>query len=191
MKNQIKPRKINRISNFTNFLLLILEGDDAAPSGSFAEDNFNEGNTEGWYTPFKPMDPKNQMSMQPSQGGPPPAKKAKGRPHLGLGYKKNEIQWTPDGWVQKDTTHKVTSMMKPLPELDMIPPFSTAHPDAANDRDKRKMLKNNVNMMTIGMYIHMYITQCGKVNFTLIYGVKFRAIYCHTDFDENFVKATF
>ena len=109
---------------------------------------------EGWYTPFKPMDPKNQM--QHPAGGPPAAKKAKGRPHHGLGYKKNEIQWTPDGWVQKDTSHKVTSTMKPLPELDMIPPFSTTHPDAANDRDKLKMLKNNVNMMTIGKCMYTF-----------------------------------
>ena len=121
---------------------------------------------EGWYTPFKPMDPKNQMQHPGGPGGgPPAAKKAKGRPHHGLGYKKNEIQWTPDGWVQKDTSHKVTSMMKPLPELDMIPPFSTTHPDAANDRDKLKMLKNNVNMMTIGMCMYTYFLQSKNENF--------------------------
>ena len=37
--------------------------------------------------------------------------------------------------------------MKPLPELDIIPPFSVENKEADVDRDKRKMLTNNVNMM--------------------------------------------
>ena len=89
-------------------------------------------------------------------GKPPAAKKAKGRPHFGLGFNKNsgnltgEIQWTPEGWREKDNSHKITTQMRPLPALDMIPPLSTTYPDASSDRDKLKMLKNNVNMMTIG-----------------------------------------
>ena len=37
--------------------------------------------------------------------------------------------------------------MKPLPEMDIIPPFSAENKEADVDRDKRKMLTNNVNMM--------------------------------------------
>ena len=43
--------------------------------------------------------------------------------------------------------HKVTTQMKPLPELEIIPPFSAENKEADVDRDKRKMLTNNVNMM--------------------------------------------
>ena len=102
-------------------------------------------------------------------GKPPAAKKAKGRPHFGLGFNKNsgnltgEIQWTPDGWAQKDNAHKITTQMRPLPALDMIPPQSTTYPDASSDRDKLKMLKNNVNMMTIGkININIYIIFISK-----------------------------
>ena len=42
---------------------------------------------------------------------------------------------------------QVTAQMKPLPELDIIPPFSAENKEADVDRDKRKMLTNNVNMM--------------------------------------------
>ena len=42
---------------------------------------------------------------------------------------------------------KVTAQMKPLPEMDIIPPFSAENKEADVDRDKRKMLTNNVNMM--------------------------------------------
>ena len=37
--------------------------------------------------------------------------------------------------------------MRPLPEMDIIPPFSAENKEADVDRDKRKMLTNNVNMM--------------------------------------------
>ena len=102
------------------------------------------------------MNAQQESQQQQMPGKPPAAKKAKGRPHFGLGYNKNsanltgEIQWTPDGWAPKDNSHKVTTQMRPLPELDMIPPQSTTYPEASSDRDKLKMLKNNVNMMTIG-----------------------------------------
>ena len=43
--------------------------------------------------------------------------------------------------------HKVTTQMKPLPELEIIPPFSAENKEADVDRDKRKMLTNNVSMM--------------------------------------------
>jgi hypothetical protein len=42
---------------------------------------------------------------------------------------------------------QVTAKMKPLPEMDIIPPFSVENKEADVDRDKRKMLTNNVNMM--------------------------------------------
>lgn len=93
------------------------------------------------------------MVNKPS-GGPPEAKKARNRP--GLGFSKgqgpsgpSQTQWTPDGWVPKDNSHKVTTVMKPLPKLEMVPPFSTTYPDASADRDKLKMLENNVSMMMI------------------------------------------
>ena len=60
----------------------------------------------------------------------PPAKK--GRQHKGLGYTKpggqipsSQMQWTPEGWVAKDNSHKVTTTMKPLPKVQIVPPMST------------------------------------------------------------------
>jgi len=55
------------------------------------------------------------------------------------------------GWTKSDMRHphKVTHAMKPLPELEIIPPFSAENKEADVDRDKRKMLINNVNMMQI------------------------------------------
>jgi len=55
------------------------------------------------------------------------------------------------GWTKSDMRHphKVTHSMKPLPELEIIPPFSVENKEADIDRDKRKMLINNVNMMQI------------------------------------------
>jgi len=55
------------------------------------------------------------------------------------------------GWTKSDMRHphKVTHQMKPLPELEIIPPFSVENKEADIDRDKRKMLTNNVNMMQI------------------------------------------
>merc|ERR1719507_2407912 len=52
-------------------------------------------------------------------------------------------------WTRSDMRHphKVTAQMKPLPEMDIIPPFSAENKEADVDRDKRKMLTNNVNMM--------------------------------------------
>lgn len=75
------------------------------------------------------------------------------RPGLGMGgpdpkRAKGPQQWTPAGWVTKDNSHKVTSKMRPLPEPELIPPNgSVNYPEAAADRDKLKMLTNNVNMM--------------------------------------------
>ena len=53
------------------------------------------------------------------------------------------------GWTKSDMRHphKVTTQMKPLPELEIIPPFSAENKEADVDRDKRKMLTNNVSMM--------------------------------------------
>jgi len=53
------------------------------------------------------------------------------------------------GWTTSDRRHphRVTGQMKPLPEMDIIPPFSAENKEADVDRDKRKMLTNNVNMM--------------------------------------------
>merc|ERR1719312_377007 len=53
------------------------------------------------------------------------------------------------GWTKSDMRHphKVTTQMKPLPELEIIPPFSAENKEADIVREKRKMLTNNVNMM--------------------------------------------
>ena len=53
------------------------------------------------------------------------------------------------GWTKSDMRHphKVTHAMKPLPQLEIIPPFSAENKEADVDREKRKMLTNNVNMM--------------------------------------------
>lgn len=53
------------------------------------------------------------------------------------------------GWTKSDVRHphKVTTQMKPLPELEIIPPFSAENKEADVDREKRKMLTNNVSMM--------------------------------------------
>lgn len=67
--------------------------------------------------------------------------------HPGFGYHKQQMQWTPGGWVVKDNSHKVTSMMKPLPEPDIIPMQSSTYPEANADREKKKMLQNNANML--------------------------------------------
>jgi len=113
------------------------------PGGDFASD---EPSNASWFAPVKP---------NTNQG--PPAKKQKGRPHPGLGFSGNarggqipssQMQWTPEGWVAKDNSHKVTTMMRPLPKLQIVPPLSTTYPDASMDSDKLKMLENNVNMMT-------------------------------------------
>merc|ERR1719186_17855 len=63
---------------------------------------------------------------------------------------KRDLQPGP-GWSKSDVRHphKVTTQMKPLPELEIIPPFSAENKEADIDRDKRKMLTNNVNMMQI------------------------------------------
>merc|ERR550534_3118858 len=52
-------------------------------------------------------------------------------------------------WTKSDMRHphKVTTQMKPLPELEIIPPFSAENKEADVDREKRKMLTNNVSMM--------------------------------------------
>ena len=64
----------------------------------------------------------------------PPAKRGK-RGHAGLGYSpgqtpSSQMQWTPEGWVAKDNSHKVTTMMKPLPKVQIVPPLSVTYPDA-------------------------------------------------------------
>lgn len=71
------------------------------------------------------------------------------RPGFGWSGQGSQSQWTPEGWVIKDNSHKVTSKMRPLPPPEIIPPFSTQYPDASSDKDKLQMLKNNVNMMSI------------------------------------------
>ena len=100
--------------------------------------------------PPMPMGPPNKM-MRPNFGGARPPFGYPGGPPVRGGYgppvRPGQMQWTPSGWVQKDNTHKVTSTIKPLPVVDIIPPNSNEYPEATADRSKRKMLENNVNMM--------------------------------------------
>lgn len=117
------------------------EGPEAGGEGAgeFAAD---EVSNASWYEPINPH--LNQHNM-----GPP---SKRGKKHTGLGYQKpvpaSQQQWTPEGWVVKDNSHKVTSMMKPLPKVQVVPPMSTTYPEASMDNDKLKMLENNVSMMT-------------------------------------------
>ena len=96
------------------------------------------------------MGPPNKM-MRPNFGGPRPPFGYPGvqpaRPGFGPPVRPGQMQWTPNGWVQKDNTHKVTSTIRPLPVPDIIPPNSSEHSEATADRSKLKMLENNVNMM--------------------------------------------
>jgi len=85
--------------------------------------------------PKAPIKKKHQMGS--------PAKK--GRPRKGLGYQK---PGQPEGWVTKDNSHKVTTTMKPLPKVQIVPPMSTTYPEASMDGDELKMLENNVRVMT-------------------------------------------
>lgn len=71
----------------------------------------------------------------------------RGRGGGGGGRGRGQLQWTPGGWAPKDNSHKVTTMMRPLPERDIIPPSSDTFKEAAADREKLKMLKNNLSMM--------------------------------------------
>ena len=115
--------------------------------GNFADDvNPAMGS---WYAPFKPL-------AKAEGTGEPPAKKAKkgkNKQRPGLGYDQTamlgsvQMQWTPEGWVPKDNSHKVTSTMKPLPKVSIVPPLSATYPQAAEDSDKLKILQNNVSMM--------------------------------------------
>lgn len=118
-----------------------------ADNTDFSEDNVS-GDMSSWYAPFKPV----AKNPEPSAAvKPPPAKK--GKKHPGLGFlpgstpSQGQLQWTPEGWVPKDNSHKVTTTMKPLPKLRIVPPMSVTYPDASADQDKLRMLENNVNMM--------------------------------------------
>ena len=55
------------------------------------------------------------------------------------------------GWTKSNTRHlhKVTTQMKLLPELKIVPPFLTVSKEADIDREKRMKLTNNVNMVQI------------------------------------------
>ncbi len=63
-----------------------------------------------------------------------------GKKHPGLGYQagsgptsnlaSGQMQWTPEGWVQKDNSHKVTAKMRPLPKIQIVPPLSVTYPEA-------------------------------------------------------------
>ena len=61
--------------------------------------------------------------------------------------------------------------MKPLPEMDIIPPFSAENKEADVDRDKRKMLTNNVNMMQMEVGGWLNVESSSKIcKITLLSG---------------------
>ena len=126
-------------------------------SENFADDTVN-ADMSSWYAPFKKVDGKGQGPNPNVPGQQQPGKSAKkaksGKQRPGLGFNNQtamlgatQMQWTPDGWVPKDNAHKVTSMMRPLPKHDIVPPLSTTYPQASEDKDKLKILQNNVSMM--------------------------------------------
>ena len=126
-------------------------------SQNFADDTVN-ADMSSWYAPFKKVDGKGQGPNPNVPGQQQPGKSAKkaksGKQRPGLGFNNQtamlgatQMQWTPDGWVPKDNAHKVTSMMRPLPKHDIVPPLSTTYPQASEDKDKLKILQNNVSMM--------------------------------------------
>ncbi len=126
-------------------------GEEGGDDGE--EEEGGAGDTTGWYndevssaqTPVPNPDQANAgAAASGTSNNPPPTKKAR---HPGFGWQKNAMQWTPSGWVVKDTSHKVTTTMRPLPEPETIPPQTGAFPEANADREKLKMLKNNVSMM--------------------------------------------
>merc|ERR1719305_1829025 len=57
-------------------------------------------------------------------------------------------------WTRSDMRHphKVTAQMKPLPEMDIIPPFSAENKEADVDRDKRKMLTDFLDFLKTDKY---------------------------------------
>ena len=103
------------------------------------------GDMSGWYegeaAEISPGAKKGPMHSV--QGG----KIAKPSFHRG-GNLQTTMQWTPGGWAPKDNSHKITTTIKPLPKPDIIPrKNSETYPEADSDRNKLKMLENNVNMM--------------------------------------------
>ena len=129
-------------------------GQNPGSSQNFADDTVN-ADMSSWYAPFKKVD--GQAKPNPNVPGQQPGKSAKkakaGKQRPGLGFNQTamlgstQMQWTPDGWVPKDNAHKVTSMMRPLPKHEIVPPLSTTYPQASEDKDKLKILQNNVSMM--------------------------------------------
>ncbi|XP_071744775.1 uncharacterized protein [Lepeophtheirus salmonis] len=104
------------------------------------EEDGEEGPSGSWYSNIPPTQVGGELQNFSNRG--------RGK-RPGFGYPCGGQQhWTPAGWVMKDNSHKITTKMKPLPEKEIIPPFSNTYPDAANDKEKLKMLINNFNMMS-------------------------------------------
>lgn len=69
--------------------------------------------------------------------------------------KQNQMQWTPGGWVVKDNSHKVTSAVAHMPaqSTDIMPAMpSKEYPEVAQDRQKCKMLQQNIQMMSYELH---------------------------------------
>merc|ERR1719412_1779280 len=63
------------------------------------------------------------------------------------------MQWTPGGWVMKDNSHKVTSAVAQMGESDIMPAMpSKDYPEVAQDRQKMKMLQQNIQMMAYELH---------------------------------------
>jgi len=127
-----------------------LDPDNPECVGDGGEGEEEEGEEESTSGPQKLMEVGDlAQNSQPKKA----AKANKKSRHPGFGWSKQaasqpqQMQWTPTGWIVKDNSHKITSKATKLSEPDIVPPMSAKHPEAIQDRDKLKMLRNNVSMM--------------------------------------------
>ena len=87
-------------------------------------------------------------------GNGEPAAKKPNVQYGATGLKQNQMQWTPGGWVMKDNSHKITSAVAQMGgETDIMPSMpSKEYPEVAQDRQKIKMLQQNIQMMSYELH---------------------------------------
>ena len=140
------------------------------------DDDDGDGDTAGWYDEEAIHQGPSGLPVESAKTGKK-KQQGKGRVRAGLGFiaaqnqqnpfqpqesdeseppppssssstSQQQMQWTPAGWVVKDNSHKITTTMKPLPKPDIIPPArSDKYPEVGSDREKLRMLENNLNLM--------------------------------------------
>jgi len=87
-------------------------------------------------------------------GNGEPAAKRPNVQYGATGLKQNQMQWTPGGWVMKDNSHKITTSVAQMGgETDIMPAMpSKDYPEVAQDRQKMKMLQQNIQMMAYELH---------------------------------------